>query len=161
MVRETRFDNSQHGQEKTKQSASKEEKEVQPLYVVLKRLEKSLRECVSDVRAAVNWRRKQRDNKGKSSCWRCGKAGHLRRECPPNTPPGSPRMLKKEEQSEEGQRKPPCRISGNGKKLMLGASAEMLSKEASPFALKTGNISATVDSLRVDGKIEGVPVNSS
>ena len=29
-------------------------------------------------------------------------------------------------------------------------------KEAPPFVLKTGNMSASVDSLRVDGKIENV-----
>ena len=31
-------------------------------------------------------------------------------------------------------------------------SAETIDKEAPPFVLKTGNMSASVDSLRVDGK---------
>lgn len=60
--------------------------------------------------------------------------------------------------SEEMQRKSPFRNLGNEKRLMLawerGKSAETIDKEAPPFVLKTGNMSALVNSQRVDGKIE-------
>ena len=125
MVRETKFEDKRKGEEKPQQLASKEEKEVQPLYAVLDRLEKSLRECVNDVRAAVGWRRRQQDNKRKSGCWSCGKPGHLRRDCPQNAPPRSPTNSKKEGKDlEEEQGKLPFRNSGNGKRLMLGGERQ-------------------------------------
>jgi hypothetical protein len=110
MARETKFEDSRAGQ----QLEPKEEKEVQPLYAVLERLEKSLRECVNDVRVAVGRRRRQQDKKGKSGCWRCGKPGHLRRDCPQNTPPRSPRKSKEDEQPKKEQSKSPFRDSGRG-----------------------------------------------
>ena len=125
VVRETKLADSRKGQAKTPRKASEEEKEVQPLYTVLDRLESSLRECVSDVRAAVNWRRRQQGNKGKSGCWRCGRHGHLRRDCPHNTPPRSPKKSKNEDgEPEDEQRKSPLSNSGNGKKLMLGGERQ-------------------------------------
>ena len=77
IARETKFKDNRRGQENPKKKASKEAKKVQPLYTVLDRLERSLRECMNDVRAAVCWHRRQQDNKRKSGCWRCGKTGHL------------------------------------------------------------------------------------
>ena len=45
--RETKLSDSRKTQEKTPRKASEEEKEVQLLYTVLDRLERSLRECVT------------------------------------------------------------------------------------------------------------------
>ena len=125
VARETKLADNRKGQEKTPRKASEEEKEFQPLHTVLERLERSLRECVSDVRAAVNWRKRQQGNKGRSGCWRCGRQGHLRRDCPHNTPPRSPKKSKNEDgEPADEQRKSPLSNSGNGKKLMLGGERQ-------------------------------------
>ena len=58
IARAKKFEDNRRGQGKPQKFASKEAKEVQPLYTGLDRLERSLRECVNDVRAAVCWRRR-------------------------------------------------------------------------------------------------------
>ena len=110
-VQEAKFEDNREGQEKPQQFASKEEKEVQPLYAVLDRLEKSLRECMNDVRVAVRWRRRQQVNRRKSGCWRCGNPGHIRRDCPQNTPPPSRPKSKKLEEGGE-------RVGGETKQII-------------------------------------------
>ena len=67
--------------------------ETTSLANVLERLEKSLRECLNGVVAAVGNRPRNRGRRDPSTgCWACGKHGHLRRDCPmPPKDPGSPK----------------------------------------------------------------------
>ncbi len=62
-------------------------KELAPVYEMVDRLEKSMHQCLSDIVTAISKQRKPAPRSGKSGCWRCGKPGHIRRNCPSVSPP--------------------------------------------------------------------------
>ena len=62
-------------------------KELAPVYEMVDRLEKSIHQCLSDIVTAISKQRKPAPRSGKSGCWRCGKSGHIRRNCPSESPP--------------------------------------------------------------------------
>ncbi len=102
--------------------------ETTSLANVLERLEKSLRECLNGVVAAVGNRPRNRGRRDPSTgCWACGKHSHFRRDCPMSPKdPGSPKKSvdpekRKREKSLEraGTSGEGNKSSGNGRKLGL------------------------------------------
>ena len=102
--------------------------ETTSLANVLEHLEKSLRECLNTVVAAVENRPRNRGRRDPSTgCWACGKHSHLRRDCP--MPPKDPASPKKSVDPEKKEREKSLewagtsgkrtKSSGNGQKLGL------------------------------------------
>ena len=52
------------------------------MYEMVDWLEKSMRQCLPDIVTKISKQRKPAPRSGKSGCWRCGKPGHMRRNCP-------------------------------------------------------------------------------
>ncbi|CAB4003292.1 Hypothetical predicted protein [Paramuricea clavata] len=79
--RETKFDAEKARNEETEKKGSRTTlpKDLASMYEMMDRLEKSMREYLSEVVIAVGKRRKPAPGVEKAVCWRCGKSGHFRR----------------------------------------------------------------------------------
>jgi hypothetical protein len=87
--RGTRFETGKTHTEETEKKGSDSTipKEMASVYEMVDRLEKSMHQCLSDIVTAISKQGKPATRSGKSGCWRCGKPGHIRRNCPAESPP--------------------------------------------------------------------------
>ena len=130
--RGTKFDTEKKRSEETERKGNRTTlpKDLASMYEMMDRLEKSMRECLSEVVTAIGERRKPAPGLEKAVCWRCGKSGHFRRNCPllapsrkddgeeecrdDGSPPSTSQGSKKGERSEHANK---GRVSENSPKL--------------------------------------------
>ncbi len=146
--RETRID-EQHNKSKVtmgcRNSNAKQNEESSPSVIqLIECLEASMRECLKSVVAAVGSQGKQQ-NRSRAGCWKCGASGHIRKNCPYQSP----------SRDRAPNDEVPTRRTNNYEERLTQAGIEELMPASRPtlnaptFIVKTGKILNLTDSLRV------------
>lgn len=85
-------------------STTNQDETTRSFVKLIERMEKSMRECLGNVVAAVGVSKKPR-NSSKTGCWGCGALGHIRRNCPRSSPSRDMRRGKDHDEDRERTRR--------------------------------------------------------